>query len=154
MVMVDNMGYVSDMGRPSTFTNDQMVYIVLLLGKLKNVFKVWRKYAKHYGIDRHPREVPAIRSFKTVIDRFSKTGSTLPMKDPGPQKTARTEENISRVRTVINENKSLSVRQIAIKLDLSTKTVWQILRKDIKFYPYKSKTVNKLSDDFKKANMR
>ena len=37
MVMVDNMGYVSDMGRPSTFTNDQMVNIVLLLGKLKNV---------------------------------------------------------------------------------------------------------------------
>ena len=118
------------MGRPSSFTKDQMVNIVLWWGELQNVFKVRRKYAKHYGIDRHPREVPAIRSFKTVIDRFSKTGSTLPMKDPGPQKTARTEENISRVRTVINENKSLSVRQIAIKLDLSTKTVWQILRKD------------------------
>ena len=135
------------MGRHSPFTKDQMVNIVLWWGELQNVFKVGRKYAKHYGIDRHPREVPAIRSFKTVIDRFSKTSSTLPMKDPGPQKTARTEENISRVRTVINENKSLSVRQIAIKLDLSTKTVWQILRKDIKFYPYKSKTVNKLSDD-------
>ena len=93
------------MGRPSSFTKDQMVNIVLWWGELQNVFKVRRKYAKHYG-------------------------STLPMKDPGPQKTARTEENISRVRTVINENKSLSVCQIAIKLDLSTKTVWQILRKD------------------------
>ena len=132
MVMIRNMLIISDMGRPSSFTKDQMVNIVLWWGELQNVFKVRRKYAKHYGIDRHTREVPAIRSFKTVIDRFSKTGSTLPMKDPGPQKTARTEENISRVRTVINENKSLSVRQIAIKLDLSTKTVWQILRKDIK----------------------
>ena len=154
MVMIRNMLIISDMGRPSSFTKDQMVNIVLWWGELQNVFKVRRKYAKHYGIDRHPREVPAIRSFKTVIDRFSKTGSTLPMKDPGPQKTARLEENISRVRTVINENKSLSVRQIAIKLDLSIKTVWQILRKDIKFYPYKSKTVNKLSDDHKKANVR
>ena len=128
MVMIRNMLIISDMGRPSSFTKDQMVNIVLWWGELQNVFKVRRKYAKHYGIDRHPREVPAIRSFKTVIDRFSKTGST---KDPGPQKTARTEENISRVRTVINENKSLSVRQIAIKLDLSTKTVWQILRKEV-----------------------
>ena len=57
MVMVDNMGYVSDMGRPSTFTNDQMVNIVLLLGKLKNVFKVWRKFAKHYGIACHSRKI-------------------------------------------------------------------------------------------------
>ena len=128
MVMIRNMLIISDMGRTSSFTKDQMVNIVLWWGELQNVFKVRRKYAKHYGIDRHPREVPAIRSFKTVIDRFSKTGST---KDPGPQKTARTEENISRVRTVINENKSLSVRQIAIKLDLSTKTVWQILRKEV-----------------------
>ena len=105
MVMIRNMLIMSDMGRPSSFTKDQMVNIVLWWGELQNVFKVRRKYAKHYGIDRHPREVPAIRSFKTVIDKFSKTGSTLPMKDPGPQKTARTEENISRVRTVIQENK-------------------------------------------------
>ena len=98
MVMIRNMLIISDMGRPSSFTKDQMVNIVLWWGELQNVFKVRWKYAKHYGIDHHPREVPAIRSFKTVIDRFSKTGSTLPMKDPGPQKTARTEENISRVR--------------------------------------------------------
>ena len=86
MVMIRNMLIISDMGRPSSFTKDQMVNIVLWWGKLQNVFKVGRKYAKHYGIDRHPREVPAIRSFKTVIDRFSKTGSTLPMKDPGFRK--------------------------------------------------------------------
>ena len=96
--MVDNMGIVSDMGRPSPFTKDQMVNIVLWWGELQNVFKVRGKFAKHYGIARHPRDVPSIKSFKTVLDRFSKTGSTLPMKDPGPQKTARTEENISRAK--------------------------------------------------------
>ena len=61
MVMVDNIGNVSDMGRPSTFTKDQMVDIVLCLGELKNVFKVRRKFAKHYGIACHSRKVPAIR---------------------------------------------------------------------------------------------
>ena len=81
MVMVDNMGNVSDIGRPSTFTNDQMVNIVLLLGKLKNVFKVWRKFAKHYGIACHSRKVPAITSFQTDLDRFIKTGSTLDLEE-------------------------------------------------------------------------
>ena len=61
MIMVDNIGNVSDMGRPSTFTKDQMVDIVLCLGELKNVFKVRRKFAKHYGIACHSRKVPAIR---------------------------------------------------------------------------------------------
>ena len=65
MVMVDNMGNVPDMGRPSTFTKDQMVDIVLCLGELKNVFKVRRKFAKHYGIACHSRKVPVIRSFQT-----------------------------------------------------------------------------------------
>ena len=77
MIMVDNIGNVSDMGRPSTFTKDQMVNIVLCLGELKNMFKVWRKFVKHFGIACHSRKVPAIRSFQTVLGRFSKVGSTL-----------------------------------------------------------------------------
>jgi len=60
MIMVDNIGNVSDMGRPSTFTKDQMVDIVLCLGELKNVFKVRRKFAKH---------------------RFSETSSTLDLEE-------------------------------------------------------------------------
>ena len=79
MVMVDNMGNVSYMGRPSTFTKDQMVSIVLWF---KNVFKVRRKFAtKHYGIGCHSRKVLAIRSFQTVLDRFSETGSTLDLEE-------------------------------------------------------------------------
>ena len=41
------------------------------------MFKVWQKFAKHYGIACHYRKVPVIRSFQTVLDRFSKTGFTL-----------------------------------------------------------------------------
>ena len=74
MIMVDNMGNVPDMRRPSTFTKDQMVNIILWLGELKNML---RKFAKHYGIACHSRKVPAITSFETDLDRFIKTGSTL-----------------------------------------------------------------------------
>ena len=55
MIMVDNMGNVPVMERPSTFAKDQMVNIVLWLGELKNMFKVRRKFGKHYGIACHSR---------------------------------------------------------------------------------------------------
>ena len=142
------------MGRPSPFTKDQMVQITLWWGEYQNVFKVRWKFAKHYGLDHRPRELPSFKAFKTVIDRFSKTGSVLPIKSPGQQKTERTEENIQRVKQLITENKALSVRAIANQLDLSVKTAWQILRKDLKFYPFKSKTVNHLDDDHKKARVK
>ena len=58
------------MGRPSSFTKDQMVNIVLWWGELQNVFKVRRKYAKHYGIDRHPREGPTLEELKEILDDF------------------------------------------------------------------------------------
>ena len=56
MVMDDIMGNVSDMGRPSTFTKDQMVNVVLWWGELKIMLKVRWKFAKHFGINSHPRK--------------------------------------------------------------------------------------------------
>ena len=73
MVMVDNMGNVSDLGRPSTFTKNLMVNIVLWLGQLKNVFKVRWKFAKHYDLDHRPRELPsfkALEELKEIVDDF------------------------------------------------------------------------------------
>ena len=55
---------ISDMGRPSPFTKVQMVNIVLWWGEFQNVFKVRWKFTKHYGLNHHPKEVPAIRSLK------------------------------------------------------------------------------------------
>ena len=45
------------------------------------MFKVRRKFAKHYGIACPSRKAPAIRSFQTVLDRFSETGSTLDLEE-------------------------------------------------------------------------
>ena len=65
-------------------------------------------------------------------------------------KTARTDENIARVEELIRADKSLSITALAITLFLSWATVWRILRIDLKFYPYKSKCVNRLTDDHKR----
>ena len=86
MVMVDIMGNVSDMGRPSTFTKDQMVNVVLWWGELKIMLKVRRKFVKHFGINCHPREVLTIRSFQTVLDRF--------LWESGPEEIRRAVANV------------------------------------------------------------
>ena len=49
--------------------------------ELKNVFKVRRKFAKHYVIACHSRKVPAIRSFQTVLDSFSETCFTQDLEE-------------------------------------------------------------------------
>ena len=50
-----------------------MVRIVLFYGKFENYQKVRNEYAKFYGISKHPQDlpdVPDVRMFKSVIDRF------------------------------------------------------------------------------------
>ena len=50
---------------------------------------------------------------------------------------------------MITAENSLSVRQIAAQLDLSIGIVWQILRLDLKLFPYRSHTVTVLTDEHK-----
>ena len=54
----------------TSFSKDEMVRIVLFYGKFENYQKVRNEYAKFYGISKHPRDLPDVRMFKSVIDRF------------------------------------------------------------------------------------
>ena len=55
----------------SKFTTDESVKIVKLWYELKDLHKV----AKENGIEKFPRKLPSIKTFKCVIDRFEKSGS-------------------------------------------------------------------------------
>ena len=56
--------------------------------------------------------------------------------------SVRTPQNILRVKDAIDEDKTLSVRALSLQLDIDQTTVWWILRKDLKMFPYKAKTTN------------
>ena len=59
----------------TSFSKDEMVRIVLFYGKFENYQNVRNEYVKFYGISKHPRDLPDVRMFKSVIDRFLGTGS-------------------------------------------------------------------------------
>ena len=77
----------------TSFSKDEMVRIVLFYGKFENYQKVRNEYAKFYGISKHPQDLPDVRMFKSVIDRFLGTGSVHKKGAGGRPKAARTEEN-------------------------------------------------------------
>jgi len=67
-------------------------------------------------------------------------------KPPGPVTTARTPENMERVREAIVRSPTRSARQHAVKLGMSESTVRQILHKDLGFHPYKMMIVQTLNE--------
>ena len=128
--------------KQSPFTLEQRIHIISSWNQFKSLTAVWRQFAKEFGLTKHPRKVPDIRYFKDVIDKFNLTGLVNNKSPPGLQKSARTEENIDKVRQLVtsNDGKAMSVRDICKALDLQMSTVWKILRLDLKLFPYKPKT--------------
>ena len=59
----------------SKFTTDESVKIVKWWYELKDLHKVRWRYAKENGIEKFPRKLPSIKTFKCVIDRLEKSGS-------------------------------------------------------------------------------
>ena len=135
------------MPHSASFSKDQKVEIIFLWGKHNDVRKVRSEFAKQYGIERHPRLVPSVKCFRKVINYFEINGSVNQVSKigrPAESKTVRTDANIEAVRQLIEADHSLSVRALALALDISSTSVWRILRKNIKIFPYKSKTTNVL----------
>ena len=145
---------------PGSFNKDELLEIALLWGKYDDIENetaridnVRWEFIKFNGLQKKPKPLPPRQRIKTVVDRFLETGSVLLKTPPKVRvKAARTDENVARVEELIRADKSLSITAVAITLFLSWATVWRILRIDLKFYPYKSKCVNRLTDDHKRKD--
>ena len=55
---------------------------------------------------------------------------------------------------MVENNPSMSIRKISAQLDLGLATVWRILRKDLKMYPYKPKTVQPLTQAHREGRLK
>lgn len=67
-------------------------------------------------------------------------------KPPGPSRSARTPQNVDRVREAIQRSPARSARRHASELGISKSTVKRVLHKDLGFHPYKLMIVQKLSE--------
>jgi len=67
-------------------------------------------------------------------------------KPPDPVATARTPENVERVRQAVVRSPTCSARRHAVELRMSESTVKQILHKDLGFHPYKMMIIQTLNE--------
>ena len=88
-----------------------------------------------------------------MVTSFKETVTVHTKKSPGRTKTKSTEENITRIKNMIEETPSTSVRKLCSESDISSATMWRILRKALKLFPYKPKTVQPLTPALRAGRM-
>lgn len=120
----------------SPFNGEQVSWIILKYGELKNVSAVKRAFSTQF-YKHHPREVPNYMAFKRIIDRFLESeGHTRPkvkggLKPPIPQ------DQITAVKLFFKQNKRAHLAEASRDLNISKSKVWFILRKVLKWRPYR-----------------
>ena len=76
------------------------------------------------------------------------TGSVVDAQRSGRPKSGRSEENIKVLEEAYALSQGKSIRHEAVELEIiSRSSIQRMLHKDIKAFPYKLQTVNKLEDD-------
>lgn len=120
--------------RDSPFSNEQASWVVLKFGELKSVLEVRRAFRREF-FPNEPRYVPQLKTFRRLIQRFQGTGATRPITPPGPPEVS--EEEVRRVRSFFEDDPDAHVRQAAVSLGISFGKVWRILRKKLKWRPYR-----------------
>ena len=140
------MGFLQTMPGPkSPFTSAQEQEIVFQFGSLRSAILVRRWFRQQYP-HINPKDIPHRRQFSRVIDRFKSHNSTHNSKPTGRPVSVTTEELIENVRQLVSNDDSLSIAEISIEVEASQTSVWKILRKHLKLYPYKPHNVQPLTD--------
>ena len=132
------------MPRISPFTPEQESSIVLKYGELKSFTRVRRWFRIEYNVQAF--DVPSEKQFRRIVGRFKETNTTAHGKPPGRPIVAKSAENVQRIREMITEDMTLSIRKISAIMMLAFGTVWTILRKNLKLYPYTCHNTIPLTD--------
>ena len=117
------------------FSRDQINWIILKFGDLKNIDKVKKAFGTKF-YKKNPRNVPNYNAFKRIIERFRDTGHTKPKTPPGPVKTR--SGDIARFKQYFKNNNMKHLREASRDLGMSKTTLWRMLRVDLKWKAYKS----------------
>ena len=69
------------------------------------------------------------------------------------EKTVTTDENIEKVRKLVEGNVGMSLNQMSVETGLPKTTVWTILWKSLNFYPYRIHLTTELTHQHKKVRL-
>jgi transposase len=91
-------------------------------------------FRTHFNIPCHGR-VPCHNTIKEWVQIFQKNALALKRKPRGRIPTARTPENVDKLRMAIVKSPRRSVRRHSAAMGLSDRSVRRILHKDLNFHP-------------------
>ncbi len=133
---------------PSPFSMEQQRWIIFRYGACQSVKAIRREFRQKFDV--YPHNVPGEYSFYRIIKRFNTSNSTVAKskKEDGAGRpmTGRSPENIDTIRQSITKAGDQSIRALAVLNDIPQTTVQRILRKDMRWFPYKPNLVQPLSD--------
>ena len=81
---------------------------------------------------------------RKLMRRFEEQGSVAELSRTGRPPSARTEENIERVRASTEEEPEISTRRRPEELSLHRTSLRRILRRDLNMFPYKIQLAQEL----------
>jgi hypothetical protein len=124
----------------NNFTNHEMTDMHFIYGLANGNAEEARRIYQ----DRYPyRVIPCAKTFRTLHARLCETGSFNKNMGGGRPETITTPELEEAILDAIEEDPSNSIRKIALQLEVSSKTVWKVLKRNL-LYPYHIQRVQAL----------
>lgn len=105
-----------------------------------------RKFCNRFNIPRI-RDAPSKSLIRYWVARFRASGSVVPARHQGPVPSVSTEENMQRVSDSIMQNPRMSLRARSSALGIARSTLHEIIKKKLKFHPYKIQIIQKLNEN-------
>lgn len=128
----------------SQWTGEQRAFAIEAFFKANDSCVIARRrFCSRYNI-RRLRDAPSEDLIRSWVRRFRATSSAENNPRPGPSRTSRTNENIELVASSVCDNPRQSVRKRAAALGLPKTIVHEILKKDLRFHPFKIQIVQAL----------
>lgn len=127
------------------WTNPQRAFAVKAYYETHSYAAAQRLFRTQFAIHRN-RPVPTPHAIKLWVANFEATASTNRRRGGG-RRTARTPENIERVRVAVGRSPRRSARRHSVALQLSDRTVRRVLKLDLHNHPYKLQVVQTLNEN-------
>lgn len=121
-------------------TSDQRIFVVKNYYKTKCVTDVQRKFNHQFKNTKLSR-----KHIYKIVQKFERLGTVADAPRTGRPRCSRSEENVSTLRVMLMNSPEKSVRRSSSETGIPRTCIHDILKKDLKLFPYKIQIMQKLS---------
>lgn len=131
-------------------TLEQRIKVVELYFSEKSVKRTQLQFCSHYSVRKAPTKSTILR----LVKKFKSVGNVRDKPHTGRVKTARTPDNIERVRQSVLQSPKTSSHLRSLQLQMSETTVRRVLKSDLQLFPYKIQIKQSLTEADKQSRVQ